>query len=220
MGVRQGKTPPRSSNNIWNQLDEREKKKWLWGTEIQSSWKATGNRRKGCWEMRRDKILNRFLIHIYMLILGIEEAIICLKLESDPRFAFLERSFLRNGAWHWERSVVVRVISLIYVIFMLGLKGPFWILLRKQNVKRKKVTAIPSNTENDHITICCINWWKQDLEKLTSLKRHDVISILQALWLFVPQATKQFYLSLLLQWRQRKQDLWKLCLSATRHSIG
>ena len=60
-----------------------------------------------------------------MLILGIEEAIICLKLESDPRFAFLERSFLRNGAWHWERSVVVRVISLIYVIFMLGLKGPF-----------------------------------------------------------------------------------------------
>lgn len=26
MGVRHGKTPPRSSNNIWNQLDEREKK--------------------------------------------------------------------------------------------------------------------------------------------------------------------------------------------------
>lgn len=147
-----------------------ERKKWLWGTEIQSSWKATGNRRKGCWEMRRDKILNCFLIHIYMLILGIEEAIICLKLGSDPRFAFLERSFfLFSGAWHWERLVVVRVISLIYVIFMLGLKGPFCILLRKQNIKRKKVTAIPSNIENDHISICCFNWWKQDLEKLTSL---------------------------------------------------
>lgn len=147
-----------------------ERKKWLWGTEIQSSWKATGNRRKGCWEMRRDNILNCFLIHIYMLILGIEEAITCLKLGSDPRFAFLERSFfLFSGAWHWERLVVVRVFSLIYVIFMFGLKGPFWILLRKQNIKRKKVTAIPSNTENDHISLCCFNWWKQDLEKLTSL---------------------------------------------------
>ena len=146
-----------------------ERKKWLWGTEIQSSRKATYNRRDVCWEMRREEILNCFLINICMLILGIEEAIICLKLGGDLRFAFLERSFCScNGAWHWERLVVVRVISLIYVIFMLGLKGPLWIL-RKQNIKRKKVTAILSNIENDHISICHFNWWQQDLEKLTSL---------------------------------------------------
>lgn len=59
-----------------------------------------------------------------MLILGIEEAITCLKLGSDPRFAFLERSFfLFSGAWHWEVGGG-ESFFLIYVIFMLGLKGP------------------------------------------------------------------------------------------------
>lgn len=121
-----------------------ERKKWLWRTEIQSSWKATYNRRDGCWEMRRVEILNCFLIHIYMLIWGLEEAIICWKLGSDPRFAFLERSFCsHNGAWHWERLVVVRVISLIYVIFMLGLKGPFWNFKKAKTSKGKKGNSHP-----------------------------------------------------------------------------
>jgi len=78
--------------------------------------------------MRRDKILNRFLIHIYMLILGIEEAIICLKLGSDPRFAFLERSLVGGSESYFSYLCDLHAWT----------KGPLLNFIKKAKCQKEK----------------------------------------------------------------------------------